>query len=1451
MDHRRTAGSPEPLGVTSTATGINVAVFSAHATRIDLCLFDAAGTREIARIPLPERTGDVWHGHIEGVSIGARYGLRAHGPYDPVVGHRFNPFKLLVDPYAVALDRRLVLHPDMFGYRPGEWDLSFSDIDSAPVMPKAIVTPPVAPAPRAPLHGWPETILYELNVRGFSRANSAVPEAMRGTFRGLGHPASIAHLASLGITTVEIMPAAAWIDERHLPPLGLTNAWGYNPVAFMAPEPKLAPGGWADIRTAVDALHQAGIEVIVDVVLNHCGESDELGPTVSLRGLDNASYYRLNPHNLARYIDDMGCGNVLALDRPPVVRMAMDALRTWVRRAGIDGFRFDLATALGRRADGFDPAAPLIAALRQDPELCGLKLIAEPWDIGPGGYQAGRFPAGWGEWNDRYRDDVRRFWRGESFMLGALATRIAGSSDLFHTKRPARSINFVTAHDGFALADLVSFSVKHNDANGENNRDGTDANYSWNHGIEGPTADPAITEARRRDQINLLATLLLSRGTPMLQMGTELGHSQAGNNNAYAQDNALTWLDWSAPDSQLLEAARALIAARRRFGLIAEDRFLTGEPRELDGNPDAQWMTPAGQPLAPEDWGSPDAATLALHLTGAGADPARLLMILHRGGEPVAHAVPATEPGRLWEVAVDTARPATEWRKPLPSGTNRIDIAPRSVVLLAEAPDPAAGRKGPPAARPATVDRLASAVGITADWWDLGGTCHVVPEATRRALLTAMGLDVTSQGGARDALEQLAETRDRRRLPATLHGRAGRPIAVPVVCGAAPDKPPRMLSLTDEAGARIEIEWDADHSRRVSCLAADGRPFERIWSDLPPLAAGRYRLLDETTGLDCQLTVAPERAQAPMAPGFGLSAQLYTLRSGADQGIGDFSTLAEAVRHAANAGAATFGINPLHALNGSDRSRVSPYHPSDRRFLDPIYIDVTALDDLPSSPLAEAMLAAAAPEFEGLRAARSIDYARVSALKLAILKARFEAFRTADFGGEPLRSAFFAFVETGGAALERFATFRLIEERQAGKPWATWEGGLADANSRAVRNFAEQHRFALAFEMYLQWLADRQLAAAAQAARDAGLSLGLYRDLAVGCAPDGAEVWAQARHWACGASVGAPPDPFSATGQIWNLPPPNPLTLHEGGFSAWRSLLAANMRHAGMLRIDHVMGLTRLFCVPDGALAAEGAYVAYPRDALLAELQLESHRRGCRVVGEDLGTVPDGFRQAMADADILSYRVLWFEREGEDFRDPATYPADAVACLATHDLPTLAGWWNGSDLAEAAGLGRIDDPAAAAAARAAERQRLIDALIGKGLIPAAPAKDAPLDAATAAALHAYVAASPCRIAFAQMDDLAGETEAVNLPGTDRERPNWRRRLETGLDSLFADQAARSILAAMAIGRSDTISLRRAGELAKEQDHGSDPNAPDDPARPADGKSGARRAGARSRAADAG
>ncbi|MBB5223454.1 glycogen operon protein [Amaricoccus macauensis] len=600
-----------------------------------LCLFDGARER---RLELDRGAFGQFSTTVQDAGPGTRYGFRADGPFDPERGHRFDPAKLLVDPYAVTLDQPFHYNARLAAPRA-------DGTDTAALMPKAVVTalPDLAAAP-PPLFR-PGGFIYEVAVRPFTHLHPEVPEALRGTVAALGHPAILDHLVRLGVDAVELMPITAWIDERHLPPLGLTNGWGYNPVAFMALDPRICPGGIGELAATVAALRSVGIGTILDVVFNHTGESDRFGPTLSLRGLDNATYFRhLTDGTL---VNDAGTGNTLACEHPVTRRLILDTLRHFVGRAGVDGFRFDLAPILGRDAGGFSRDADLFRDIAGDPLLADRVMIAEPWDIGPGGYQLGQFPDGWLEWNDRYRDRVRRFWRGDRHMLGEMATALAGSSDVF-SPPATRSVNFIAAHDGFSLGDLVAYAGKHNEANGEENRDGHGENFSWNHGHEGPTDDAGIVAARRHDVMALLATLFASRGTIMLTAGDEFGRSQNGNNNAYAQDNALTWLDWDGRDRELEAFTAELAATRRACPQIAGPELLSGEPG-TDGLADALWLTPTGTPMTAPDWEAAEAGALAMVLS---RDGRRVAVLLNRTADEVSFHLPGRE-AHTWELEAD------------------------------------------------------------------------------------------------------------------------------------------------------------------------------------------------------------------------------------------------------------------------------------------------------------------------------------------------------------------------------------------------------------------------------------------------------------------------------------------------------------------------------------------------------------------------------------------------------------------------------------------------------------------------------------------------------------------------------------------------------------------------------------------------------------------------------
>ena len=697
-------GAPYPLGASCDGRGTNFALFSEHATGVDLCLFGGInGNNEVARIPLAERTEHIWHAYVAGVRAGQRYGYRVSGPYDPHKGHRFNPAKLLLDPYAGAIDRAPNWDDSMFGYRAsiGSAPSRRNSRDSAPAMPKCVVVDSAYDwsGDRKPQIAGEDLVIYEAHVKGMTALQAQVPARIRGTYTALASPPVIGHLTSLGVNAIELMPVHQTAPEQRLHKEGLTNYWGYNTIGFFAPDIRFAsrsaPGAQvAEFKDMVKAFHKAGIEVILDVVYNHTGEGGEGGPTICFRGIDNACYYRLLADGSGRCEDFTGTGNSLNLMNSRVLQMVMDSLRYWALEMHVDGFRFDLATTLTRGPRGEFGLSPFLAAIAQDPALAGVRLIAEPWDLGEGGYRVGNFPANWKEGNGRFRDSVRDFWRGASDALGEFASRIMGSSDLYRAngRAPIASVNFVTSHDGFTLADLVSYNEKHNLANDEGNRDGESHNRSWNCGVEGPTADPVVRAIRDRQKRNFIATLILSQGIPMLLAGDELGRTQAGNNNAYCQDNPLSWIDWTSADASLIEFTRQLIKLRCEHPIFHRRGWFTGIKPKKGHLKDLEWFRPDGVEMTVADWGVGYAKTLGAFLngraiserdrTGAQITDDSFFLIFNAYHESMAFRLPRMKWGRQWTVVVDTTQPIVQASARSYSFREEIEVSGRAMIVL-------------------------------------------------------------------------------------------------------------------------------------------------------------------------------------------------------------------------------------------------------------------------------------------------------------------------------------------------------------------------------------------------------------------------------------------------------------------------------------------------------------------------------------------------------------------------------------------------------------------------------------------------------------------------------------------------------------------------------------------------------------------------------------------------
>ncbi len=699
VHHNVQEGNSYPRGAHWDGKGVNFALFSAHATKVELCLFSEDGKTELQRIALPEFTNEIWHGYIPGLGPGQRYAYRVHGPYEPEKGHRFNANKLLLDPYSYAHIGEVIWDPAIFGYTMESMDdLTFDERDSAPFVPKCIVVDPnfdfsgARGRKRVP---WEKTIFYEAHVKGFTKLREDVPEELRGTYAGLGEPSVIAYIKSLGVTAVELLPVHTFINDGNLLEKGLVNYWGYNTIGFFAPDPRYASrreDTLKEFKEMIGSFHEAGLEIILDVVYNHTAEGNEKGPTISFKGIDNASYYRLLPDQPRYYINETGAGNTVNVSHPRVLQMVMDSLRYWTEKTEVDGFRFDLGTILAREPNGFDNKSGFLKCCCQDPTLQAIKLIAEPWDCGPGGYQVGGFPPGWGEWNDRFRDTVRDFWRGAA-PASALTERLCGSGDVFNYagRKPSASVNLITAHDGFTLNDTVTYNEKHNEANGEENKDGSSDNHSWNGGVEGPTEDPAINELRSRQMRNMLATLLFAQGTPMLVAGDEFGRTQGGNNNAYCQDSPISWLDWKIEEKgqHLTEFVKQLTALRHKYPLLRYNRFYSGEYNEELGIKDLTWINANGREMEDRNWGDSTMKCFGMLMDGRaqpsgikkrGSD-ATLLLVINGHDDLVDFTLPESYGGTDWSLLIDTNREKNDASGVFVTG-NKFGVTGRSLLLF-------------------------------------------------------------------------------------------------------------------------------------------------------------------------------------------------------------------------------------------------------------------------------------------------------------------------------------------------------------------------------------------------------------------------------------------------------------------------------------------------------------------------------------------------------------------------------------------------------------------------------------------------------------------------------------------------------------------------------------------------------------------------------------------------
>ncbi len=1267
-----TDGMPAPLGPNFTGSGVNFALFSAYATAVYVCLFSPDGKTETHRIPLAQRTGDIWHGFIKGLKEGQLYGYRVDGPYAPNEGHRFNPNKLLIDPYAKILFGEFVQNDALYGYdvKSPDKDLSFSLTDSAPYVPKSVVGAPNFDwsTDKRPETNWADTIIYEAHVKGLTKHKSDIPDVARGTLAGLSHPSTISYLKELGVTAIELLPLQSFFSEPRLTNMGLTNYWGYNPVNFFAPhDPYLGPAQQTAVQNAVKALHEVDIEVILDVVYNHTAESWELGPTLSYRGIDNASYYHL-AKNKRFYVNHTGCGNTLNMAHPRVLELTIESLRYWVEEMHVDGFRFDLAPTLGRNPENYDPEAPFFQVLQSDPVLSGVKLIAEPWDIGSGGYVLGQFPIGWSEWNDKYRDVVRSFWRGDSGAHQKLAGALLGSADIFEQtgRTTSSSVNFITAHDGFNLQDTVSYNEKHNHANGEENRDGHGHNLSDNMGVEGETEDPHIISARRQRKKNMLATLLLSQGIPMLLAGDEFGHTQHGNNNAYCQDNELTWLDWGARDEELETFVKTLIKIRKAFPHFNQTHFLHGEAVGNTHVKNVEWLSSDGETLQTHQWEDSHLACFGMALSVEGHDT--LIVVINRGDACDFHL-----PNSSTEVLLTTS-PHTA--KPHNIPANSVSVLKVDGYYLS------------PEKRHQIVENLADTYGIFESYRDINGTIHQATAATKMKLLTALGGNLTQ-------------------------------LDLPV------------LPIDDPS--KTAIVYGADKLKSQA----------GVW---------------------------------------GVTAAIYALRSSRNAGMGDFEDLARLAEIMASKGADFIGINPVHALFPSAPHLYAPYSPSSRQFLNVMLIAADKIAELPDSF-----------KLTPSSGTEHVDYAAVYRTKMLAFEAAYSEF--SKLGQRTKRrKAFDRFVKKTGQALHTHALFDTLFEtlpktKQSYAGWQNFPKKYSSPSSKASLAFAQKNTERIEFYTYLQWIAHEQLRDAQARAISAGMTIGIYLDFAVGVVPGGSDVWQNREAYAVGVSLGAPGDIANPDGQVWNLLPYNPQRLVQNDYDPYRSSLRAAMSLGGAIRIDHILGHLRSFWIPENET---GGYIQYPFDGLMNMIAEESQAQDCVVFGEDLGTVPDDFRDRMARFQLMGCNIALIERDSDgriiskdDIRELS------ITAFSNHDFPTLSGFWNSEDFKWRESLGIGDDPETLKW----EKQRREDdksvflKRIGRG-------SAGEMSPDLMADLQAYLADSKALAFAVQLDDLMLEPLQANVPGTTDEQPNWRRRSRFTIEEIMTNQDVDAICKAI-------------------------------------------------------
>ncbi|GIX40891.1 MAG: hypothetical protein KatS3mg129_0624 [Leptospiraceae bacterium] len=1414
-----------------------------------LCFFDE-NFKESLCIPIRNRTHYIWHCYVEGIRPGQLYGYRVNGPYDPENGHRFNPSKVLLDPYALAIGRDLIWSEEHFSYR---YPFNFKERDLRNNADKAILGAVIDPAfswgnDKQLEIPWKDTIIYEVHVKGFTKLNPYVPEELRGTYLAFTTEEVIKYLKDLGITALEFLPIQHSITEYHLYKQNKTNYWGYNPIAFFAPNPRYAydksvMGAINEFKTMVKVLHQAGIEVILDVVYNHTAEGDHTGPTLSFRGIDNLSYYRVYEERKDLYLDFTGCGNTLNHKNHHVLQLIMDSLRYWITEMHVDGFRFDLASALARELYDVDRLTSFFAIIQQDPVISKVKLIAEPWDLGKDGYQVGNFPPGWSEWNGKYRDTIRRVINEYDTNLSDFATRIAGSSDLYKKddRKTYSSINFITCHDGFTLRDLVSYEQKHNLDNGWNNMDGTDLNYSKNYGIEGDTDDLKIKLLRLRKQKLFLTTLFLSQGVPMLLAGDELNRTQKGNNNAYCQDNEISYISWEEDEfsMELHLITKFLIYLRKENEVFRRKEFFEGEEKKIMEVKDIYWLHKDGREMEKEDWNKE--LTLGVLLPSefgerfdfyTSLDGNTFLILFNFSNEKVHFKIPEIISTR-WKIIYSSEKhffisheeqndqEIIEKINHILQKNYKLNIyknnfnsnlfedlqiymsdgmfyMPNEIISLNEYSIKIlqADKNWKEAHvkrnyRLKILDILTQNLGIYKKYYDLMGKEYNLTNSEIFMILRAMHLPVKDLSSLEIVYENYKNDLWFQGIQSTYIFYEDDEINLEL---SIPDTMKQFKIQIKDDNENIVFEKQIEHYKILETHTISFSKFKklkmlktRIHFNIK-LKIGYYNffiLQNEEIYSRGKLIIVPEKAYNDDNIYTGIWIQLYALNSKTNLGIGDFGDLKKLAFILKKYGYNIIGLSPLHYLPLNQPEMISPYYPASRLMIHPIYIDIFSLKEFTQSKNAIKKWKEFINIIEQEKKHKIIHYPLIYKIKKEILYEIYTDFIINNQNNKIFQE--FNEYKKNNDLLLYHSIYEVAKEifRKMQIP-----KDIFKFHYPMQKQFINEYWNKIDFYSFLFFLAEKQFLTLIEELQKENIYL--YLDLAVGSAPDQIEMEYFENFYpyvySKNARAGAPPDQFSPFGQDWGITVFNPYILKKFGYEPFIMLLQRNCFKNVFLRVDHIMWLYRLFWIVREGKEKTATYIRYPDKDLFGILCLESQKNKSIIIGEDLGTVPEEVRNLLKEKSILSWKVLYFEKDSNNnFIDPKFYSLNSVATINTHDLPTLAGYWIGKDIEEKLKIGIYTEEEAKKQyeIRNKERQKFIELLHQKEYFKEKESitEDSIYDDEIAYYFYKLLSESPSKILLASIYDMLGESDQPNLPGTTKEYPNWQIRLSVPIEEI--------------------------------------------------------------------